>query len=300
MNSATGATAANARPYAALALLALLWGYNWVVIKLALAYIGPLDFAWLRTLLGTAVLFAVMAALRVPLKPVHVRKAVWLGLFQTGGFVGLISLAVNSGTAGKSAVLGYTMPFWVIVLGWPFLDERLRGRQWPAVGLILVGLAFVLELNTGKLPGDLTSSLLALAAGVSWGISAIIFKKIPVNGNHELLSVTAWQMLYGLVPLVVVAWLVPERAVEWSGYLFGALAFNAIGGMAIAPLLWLYILQRLPATISGLNALIVPIVGVTAAWLQLGEQPSVSEGIGMVAILAGLALLSVTGRGAAP
>src|SRR5690606_12667662 len=134
------AGATNARPYAALALLALLWGYNWVVMKLALQYIGPLDFAVLRTLLGAALLFVVMAALGAPLKPMHVGKTFWLGMFQTGGFVGLISAALVSGNAGKSAVLGYTMPFWVIVLGWPLLEERLHGRQWPAVALILLGL----------------------------------------------------------------------------------------------------------------------------------------------------------------
>lgn len=291
---------ANARPYAALALLALLWGYNWVVMKLALQYIGPFDFAVLRTLLGAALLFSLMAALRVPLKPMHVGKTFWLGMFQTGGFVGLISAALVSGAAGKSAVLGYTMPFWVIVLGWPFLDERLHGRQWPAVGLILLGLVLVLELASGGLPGDLSSSLLALAAGASWGISAIVFKKIRTDGRDALLSVTAWQMLYGLAPLAVAAWLIPEPEPQWTGYLIGALAFNAIGGMAIAALLWLYILRSLPATISGLNALIVPVVGVTAAWLQLGERPSLTEGIGMALILAGLALLQVTGRGTAP
>lgn len=292
--------ATNARPYAALALLALLWGYNWVVMKLALRYIGPFDFAVLRTVLGAALLFLVMAALGVPLKPRHVGKTFWLGLFQTGGFVGLISAALVAGSAGKSAVLGYTMPFWVMVLGWPFLDERLHGRQWPAVGLILIGLVLVLELGSGGLPGDLSSSLLALGAGASWGISAIVFKKIPADGRDALLSVTAWQMLYGLLPLAVAAWIIPEPEPQWTPYLIGALAFNAIGGMAIAALLWLYILRSLPATISGLNALIVPVVGVTAAWLQLGERPSLSEGAGMALILAGLGLLSVAGRGTAP
>ena len=43
---------------------------------------------------------------------------------------------------------------------------------------------------------------------------------------------------------------------------------------------------------SGLNALTVPVVGVIAAWIQLGERPSLSAGIGMLAILAGLTLLT--------
>jgi drug/metabolite transporter (DMT)-like permease len=107
-------------------------------------------------------------------------------------------------------------------------------------------------------------------------------------------------MVFGMVPLVVIAWLTDERPIVWSGYFIGALAYNAIGGMAVATLLWLYILQRLPATISGLNALAVPIVGVIAAWAQLGERPSAAEGTGMLLILSGLALLTGAQRNVQP
>ena len=289
---------AHAAPLAAFALLALLWGYNWVVMKIAMRYAGPFDFAALRGGFGVLLLFGVMLALRVPIKPRHVGKTIWLGVFQTTGFVGLISWALASGDAGKSAVLAYTMPFWVILVGWPFLEDRLHGRQWPAVGLALVGLLFVLEIWNSS--AGLQSNLLALGAGAAWGVSVIIFKKIPVNSRDDLLSLTTWQMLYGTVPLIGIALLVPERPIEWGGHFIGALVYNAVGGMAIATLLWLYILQRLPATISSLSSLIVPIVGVLAAWLQLGEQPSLAEGIGMVLILAGLGLLTLPQRGAPP
>jgi drug/metabolite transporter (DMT)-like permease len=285
-------------PLIALAFLALLWGYNWVVMKVAMQYVGPMDFAALRGVLGTVLLFLVLGVLGVPLRPRHIGKTIVLGVFQTAGFVGLISWALSIGAAGKSAVLGYTMPFWVIVFGWPFLPDRLRGWQWPAAGLILAGLLLVLELWEGR--SNQTASLLALGAGVSWAVSVIVFKKIPIENRNELLSVTAWQMVFGMVPLVVVALIVEERPIVWSGYFIGALVYNGVGGMAIATLLWLYILQRLPATISGLNALAVPVVGVVAAWLQLGERPSLAEGVGMALILGGLALLTRTQRELAP
>ncbi len=289
---------ASAGPLVALGLLTLLWGYNWVVMKIAMQYAGPMDFAALRGVLGAALLFAALAALGVPLKPRYVVKTAVLGLFQTGGFVALISWALYTGAAGKSAVLAYTMPFWVIVFGWPFLPDRLRGWQWPAAGLILVGLLLVLELWAGG--ADTASSMLALGAGISWAVSVIVFKKIPVHSRDDLLSVTAWQMAFGVLPLVAIALVVDEQRIVWTGSFVAALIYNGIGGMAIAPLLWLYILQRLPATISGLNVLAVPIVGVIAAWLQLGERPSGAETLGMLAILGGLALLTSTQRNFQP
>ncbi len=282
-------------PLAAFALMALLWGYNWVVMKVAMRYCGPLNFAALRGGFGVLVLFGVLVALHVPLKPRHVAKTIWLGLFQTTGFVGLISWSLTSGAAGKSAVLAYTMPFWMIAFGWPFLEERLRGWQWAAVGLALAGLVLVLELWNST--ATLTSSLLALGAGASWGVSVIIFKKIPVESRDDLLSLTTWQMLYGVLPLIALALIVPERPIDWTQSFLVALVFNIIGGMAIATLLWLYILQRLPATISSLSSLVVPIVGVLAAWLQLGERPTLAEGVGMVLILAARGLRTLPQRG---
>lgn len=277
-------------PLLALAGLALIWGYNWVVMKVAMQYVGPMDFAALRGVFGVVLLFGLLALRGISLRPRNVLSTFCLGIFQTAGFVGLISWAVNIGAAGKSAVLGYTMPFWVIVFGWPFLPDRLRGWQWPAAGLILAGLVLVLEFWSAD--GNVLSSLLAVGAGISWAVSVVIFKRMRIENQDELLSTTAWQMVYGVAPLVVVALIVPERPIEWSPYFIGALVYNGIGGMAIATFLWLYILQRLPATISGLNALTVPIVGVIAAWLQLGERPSAAEGLGMALILGGLALLT--------
>jgi drug/metabolite transporter (DMT)-like permease len=301
MNAPSQATVAGigrSGPLIALTLLALIWGYNWVVMKVAMQYVGPMQFAALRGTFGAVLLFGLLLALDVPLKPRHVVKTVFLGLFQTAGFVGLISWAINGGAAGKSSVLGYTMPFWVIVFGWPFLPDRLRGWQWPAAGLVLVGLVLVLELWSST--GGLGSSLLALGAGISWAISVIIFKGIPIRNRNELLSTTAWQMVWGMIPLIVAALAVHERPIEWNGYFIAALLYNGVGGMAVATFLWLYILQRLPATISGLNALTVPIVGVVAAWIQLGERPSLSAGLGMIAILAGLALLTTAQRPVQP
>lgn len=122
-----------------LLLLSLIWGYNWVVMKQVMRYVDPFDFSALRTFLGSLALFAVLALRGRPLRPAALGGMLWLGLLQTAAFTGLIQWALVSGSAGKTAVLVYTMPFWLLPMAWGFLGERVRASQWMAVALALGG-----------------------------------------------------------------------------------------------------------------------------------------------------------------
>src|SRR5699024_8556272 len=121
----------------ALVAMAIVWGYNWVVMKKVLAYVGPFDFTAYRTSLGALALLIVLWGKRESAQVV--RKA-WLriavlGILQTGFFSLLIQLALLQGNAGKSSILTYTMPFWVIPMAWVAFGERVRGLQWVAISM---------------------------------------------------------------------------------------------------------------------------------------------------------------------
>ena len=275
----------------ALALLSLIWGYNWVIMKLALRDAGAFEFAALRTALGAACLFALLIAMRRPLRPGNIRLVLLLGLLQTTGFIGLTVWALESGAVGKSAVLAYIMPFWVLLLAWPLLHEKIRGMQWLAVCAALTGL--LLLLQPWSLHGNTLSMLLAVLAGVCWAASAIVAKKLQQHAKTDVLSVTAWQMLLGGVPLVLIALAAPGPAIHWSGYFVGALAYNAILASALAWLLWLYALNHLPAGSASLGMLATPAISVLTAGVQLNERPTTMELFGMLLIGAALTLVSL-------
>ena len=77
--------------------LALIWGYNWVQMKVAVEYSPPFTFAILRIVLGALSLFLVMAWLKKPLLPQAVGGTFLLGLLQTSGLYGLATWALVSG-----------------------------------------------------------------------------------------------------------------------------------------------------------------------------------------------------------
>ena len=276
----------------ALALLALIWGYNWVVMKIGLEYAQPFTFSALRTFLGALSLFALLLVLRRPLRPPPLLWTIAIGLLQTTGFVGLLMWALESGGAGKTSVLTYTMPFWLLLLAWAFLGERLRGVQWLAVALALCGLVLVLE--PWRLEGTFSSAL-AVAGGFCWAASAVVVKRLQARHEVDVLSLTTWQMLFGSLPLVLIAALTWQGSPEWTSQFVLALVYNVILANALAWFLWLFGLRRLSAGAAGIATLATPVIGVAAAWIQLGERPTAVEAAGMALIICALAV--VTARG---
>lgn len=280
------------RAFIALLVLTIIWGYNWVVMKNALQYAGPFQFAALRTFFGAIVLFVVMYFTKRPMGLKRFPTMLVLGLLQTIGFTGLLMWALVEGGAGKTAVLTYTMPFWVMLFAWPMLGEKVQGWQWLAVVSGIFGM--VLIFDPLHIKADGFSMFLALLSGVSWGLSAIMTKKLHQRSpNLDLLNITAWPMLLGSVPMVAIALFVPATPILWTGYFIGAVLFNVFLCGALAWLLWLYALQRLPAGVASMASMLAPVIGVIAAWIQLAEVPSHMEKIGM--LLIGLSLIVISG-----
>ena len=131
--------------YVALALLTLFWGTNWIAMKLALTSAHPILFNIERTWAADRGAFRGAARPRRPLLPESWVAVAVTGFFQTTVNMGSTTMAVADGGAGRAAVLVFTMPFWTVLLAWPVLGERVRGMQWVAIALALVGLTLVVE-----------------------------------------------------------------------------------------------------------------------------------------------------------
>ncbi len=280
------------RAFAALMVLSVIWGYNWVVMKSALQYAGVFQFIAMRISIGAICLFLINLALRKPIRIKYIGTLMLLGLLQSSGFTGLLMWALVEGGAGKTSVLTYTMPFWVMVLAWPLLGEKISGLQWPAAILSAMGVLFILDpLHLGT---DGFSMMLAVLSGVSWALSVIVAKKLHQRApDLDLLTLTAWQMLFGAIPIVIAAMLIPAPSIQWTPYFIGAVIFNAVFCNALAWLLWLYALQQLSAGIASMATLLAPVIAVVAAWVQLNEVPNTTELIGMVLILMSLMIISI-------
>jgi drug/metabolite transporter (DMT)-like permease len=70
----------------------------------------------------------------------------------------------------------------------------------------------------------------------------------------SLLAYTAWQMLLGALAVSIIALLVPSRPIAWTPAFTAGLAYSVALASSVAWLLWILVVQRLPATVAGLSS----------------------------------------------
>lgn len=291
LRARTRALAIDGPALGALLLLSAIWGYNFVVMKEVLDYVDPFYFTAARTFLGALSLFvfALLTGRRLPIP--HWKPMILLGILQTAAFGALIQWALVSGEAGRTVVVVYSMPFWLVALAALFLGERIGAWAFATVLGAAGGLVLIVQPWTdGALARD--GALLAVLAGLIWAVAAAIARKMPRSAGSSLLALTAWQMLFGAFLLGALVLFLPAQPLTPAPYFWGALAYSSILATGVAWFLWLFILERMSAGAAGLSTLLVPVVGIAASWLQLGERPDVMTGLGMAIILSALALLS--------
>ncbi len=274
-----------------LALLTLIWGVHWVVVKEGLRYMPPLTYASLRVAGGLLTMVGLLAAqgrLRRP-DPANLPIMATVGLGQIGAGVAIQVLALQVVPAGRSAVLLYSMPLWVAAL--LAIVFRVRPRRNELIGLVLglAGLAGLLNpaVIDWQSSAELLGTLGLLLNSVIWAAVTIHVRRH--RWTQAPLELQPWMLLLALIPIVVMAvFLEPGRAIRWEPMTVLILLYS--GPLATAFAYWASqaITRSLGAQASGTGFLATPVVGLISGAVLLGESLGVVDVIGFVLILAGV------------
>jgi poly(hydroxyalkanoate) depolymerase family esterase len=278
--------------------LGLMWGLNWVAVRVALDEIPP----WTLRAAGLgcgAFVLLVLALLRG--RPLAVRRDQVGRLFVSGlltvaGFNILVTFAQLYATTSRAAIVTYTMPVWAVLFAWIALGERPDRRRWTALVLGAAGLA-LLALPLVAAGRFSVGLVFALGAGVSWAAGTVFLKRYPIDGAP--LAVAAWQLAVG-AGVAIAGMLAAEGLPRWSapGAAVGiAFGYHVVIAMAAAYFLWFEVVARLPAGVAALGVLMVPVVGVLGATTLLGERPSAADLAGFALVLAAASLSLLPAKG---
>lgn len=280
-------------PILALVLLSSIWGYTWVLAKQALSLAPPFAFAAQRCIGGALALFVLLKLTNKPLKCLEPKATIWIGLIQVAGFMALQTWALVEGGPGKTSVLIFTMPIWTLLLARLFLGEVIKGAQWIAAILTLIGLVFIIE--PWNMHASALSKLLGILAALCWSVGTIQVKLLRQKSQVDLINLTTWQMVVGAVPLTLLAILVPEGSTQWSAHYVYLLVFMSVTSTGLCWWLWIYILDRVPAWEASLSVLGTPVIAILSSRIILNEAFKALEITGILLIGIGLSLLSFIG-----
>lgn len=268
-------------------MLCVIWGFNFVVMKVANDFFSPELFVTYRFVSGAIVLLAFAFLTRLPIPP----KKYWSWISLTGALqIAFCSVAMQICfkymSAGLVAVLNYTMPVWVTILARLFLNESLTTKKIIGVTLSIVG---IFVLMNDDFSGNLFAILIALTAAVGWAVSNILMKLKFVG--FDLMSLTTWQMTAGAIILALYSTFFVESEATWTPLSIACIAYNGILGSALAFFLWMYILSQMEASRAAVSILGVPVVGVICGIIFLNEPLTLMMAFAMALILSGIILV---------
>lgn len=265
-----------------------LMGSSFTIGKIGLAYSSPLLLVALRFTIAGLLMGIVVKLLNKP-HPKTLGEWKWIvlvGFFQTAAVMGCIFVALRTITSGETAILTFTNPLLVVVIGTLVLRVRYRLQQWVGVICGIVGVFITmgghLDLKSGTILGFLSA--------VAWAIATLLVK---VHGfRFDTWVLTAYQMLFGGLFLFVASFLLEDPFFIINGPSISILAWLAIAASVVQFSIWFYLLQKGNPERTSAFLFLAPFFGTLTGWLLLDEELSVALIAGGLLISLGIFLVN--------
>jgi drug/metabolite transporter (DMT)-like permease len=272
-------------------LLTLLWGVNWPVMKAGVQAFPPLTFRMISILGGLVLLYGIARFHSLPLRIArqHWKELVVLSITNMALWYVLAIYGVKLLSSGRAAILGYTMPVWVALLGVILYRDRLDARMWLGVSSAALAIALLLSSEFRTIAGSPLGTVLMLSAAMTWGLGTQLMRRRTFRPPLVVLTFWMTAISFALcLPVLVVLehhlWVRPPDAVEW-----GSILYNVFLIFGLAQLLWFRLVTNLPPVASGLSVMLIPVVGVLSGIVMLGERPGWHDYAALVCIIVSIA-----------
>src|SRR5215218_3661689 len=271
--------------------LATLWGGSYFFIRVAVPAFGPASLVALRVVIGGLLLWGVARAMRRPIAlRQHLPRLAILGLLNAALPYLLISAAELHLTASFAAILGATVPLFAAAFGARLLGERLTASRFAGLLLGIVGVGVMVGWGPMALDRTTVLSVLAMLVASASYASSGIYTKLRLKGVSTY-SLAFGQQVGALVWLAIPGVLLPPTRVPSPDAVGSLLALGALS-TGVAYLLFFKLLERIGPTKTTTVTYLIPIVGMLAGALVLGEPLTGGMLVGLVLVLGSVLLVN--------
>lgn len=272
-------------------LVVVVWGLNFVVIKIGLHNMPPLMLAGLRF-----VLVAFPALLFVARPKVPLTLLLGYGLTISFGQFAFLFTAIKFGMpAGLASLVLQAQAFFTIVLGAGVFGERLQAKQVAGITLAIIGVLVLIESSLNGQHVPLLGFLLTLSGAFCWACGNIFNKKIMQHTSRPaVMSLVVWSALIPIIPFMVASLIFDGPALMLQSLVsidlttILSLVYLSLFATIIGYGIWGALMGRYETWRVAPLSLLVPVVGLASAALLLGESMTLLQLAGAVLIMAGL------------
>ncbi|KMN39010.1 DMT family transporter [Lysinibacillus sp. LK3] len=273
-----------------LSLAASIWGAMYVVVKVVVEVVPPLELVWMRYLIAVIALGIIGIMMRQSWK---IAKKDWLIIFLVGLIGNTISIVTQEmgtmlSTAQMGAIITATTPAFMVVFARLILKESITLKKCFSIILATIGVGIVVGNGQIDVAQQLGGLYLLLAA-LTWALMSVFVKKVP--SHYSQIVVTTYTSMIAvmlLTPFVLPRLKNLDLASVLQPTISGGLLYLGIISTAGGFLLWNKGLQLMNASSGGLFFFFQPIVGTFLGWLLLGETIGLSFWIGSLLIFSGV------------
>lgn len=273
--------------------MAIGWGFNWPIMKFIIGEIPPLTFRGFCLFFGGLGILGLARASGIALQiPAgYWKKILWICLLNIVAWNVMATYGLSMLPAGRSALLGYTMPIWAVLLSVWVLQDKFTLRISIAGVLVLMSEALINMASAPVSAQLITGAILMVAAAWCWAAGTVLMKRwqVPLN----TVALTGWLLLLASVPIIIAAIFVdgslektPSTLALWG------VVYNVLFAFMFCYWAWVRLVTLVPVSVSSLSSLITPLIGVISGIFLLGETPGWPEYSATVLILGAVAVVN--------
>lgn len=265
----------------------LIWGFNFVAAKYGLADFSPLLLMTLRFALVAALLVPFARRPRAKIGQIFLLSVTFAGLHFSILFMGLAGVDA----AAAAIAIQLQVPFAALLAALVFKD-RLGWRR--ALGMTVAFAGVVVIAGQPRVSENLGHLMLVILAAFAFAVASVQMKLI---GTIDRYTLQGWMSLFAVPQLALASWLTESgqwqqiREASWSGW--AALVYIAVMATIVAHGSWYSLLRRYDVNQCMPYTLTVPVFGVLASVLVLGEPLTLDLVIGGALTLAGVAVIVI-------
>ena len=272
-----------------LVLITLAFGSGWPIMKYGVIELPVLTFRWVTAIFSGIGVLAIAALMRhrLVLFREEIGIAFLCALFNVTGWFYFSGLGLNMLSAGRATILAYTHPLFAFLIALTIGRDHLSPRRIFGLACGMGAVATLSARDFVTFSENLFGVLAMLAAAACFATGANLQKR---TWRTPLIVLAGWQMLLGGLPLLILAQIFDtDPYVNFTLYGMGAVTYTVLIGNMIGFVLWLRLLDLIPAPIATLSLLPTPMVGIVSGMIVLGEYVGWQEVTALALITIALA-----------